>query len=215
MRLYKKIFVSRFTNKKNCHKICGKIFVCIKIVTTPPTMKKENSIRTLIGITQQELAMILGVSRSQLAMFETGKRDLPLPAQQLLAEILTHLQSTPTKTAKAATPEPTIPQLEALLHANEYQLLLSQRKTAAAQRKQQLQNNRAKLAEFLNARPAGKSAPALPNLLTTKMITEKSDPSTILIEQQLKQELLKMEQALLESKLHTLRAKPDSTRTAD
>ncbi len=49
-------------------------------------MKKDHAISTYLGITQLELAMLLGVSRSQFSMFELGKRDLPLHAMQLLGE---------------------------------------------------------------------------------------------------------------------------------
>lgn len=55
-------------------------------------MIKNENIRDLFGITQEELAMLLSITRTQLAMYETSKRDIPLTAKQKLAELLTTLQ---------------------------------------------------------------------------------------------------------------------------
>ena len=55
-------------------------------------MRKNKNIRDVLGITQEELAMLLGITRTQLAMYETKKRDIPLSAKQKLAELLTSLQ---------------------------------------------------------------------------------------------------------------------------
>ena len=40
-------------------------------------MKNKNNIRALTGMSQENLALLLQVSRSQIAMFETGKPPLP------------------------------------------------------------------------------------------------------------------------------------------
>ena len=58
-------------------------------------MKKEHPIRSLLGLKQEDIAMFLGLSRARWGMYEIGKRDLPLPAKQMLAEMLlwTGLQS--------------------------------------------------------------------------------------------------------------------------
>lgn len=50
-------------------------------------MKKAPTIREQLGITQNDMAMYLQVSRSQLALFETNKRDLPSQARLKLATI--------------------------------------------------------------------------------------------------------------------------------
>ena len=47
-------------------------------------MKNKNNIRALTGMSQENLALLLQVSRSQIAMFETGKRNLPLQAMEKL-----------------------------------------------------------------------------------------------------------------------------------
>ncbi|WP_309640757.1 helix-turn-helix transcriptional regulator [Flavobacterium sp.] len=171
-------------------------------------MKKENTIRTLLGVTQQELAMLLGVSRSQCAMFETGKRDLPLTAKQLLAEMLAYVQSTEStaKTARDASLYSNQQQLERLLLENEYQQLLVARKIAAATKKQEAHWRFLKLAEFLNARDSGKQATTgLPTAIVGKASKALEAPlSDLLTEQRHRHEILVLEKLLLESKLRKL-----------
>lgn len=187
---------------------CGKIFVCKKNVTTPCIMKKDHAINFHLGITQYELAMLLGVSRSQCAMFELGKRDLPLPAKQLLAEMLTFMQA-PETTAKSTIPllaQATLPQLERLLRENEYQQLLTARRIAAATKKQEAQNRVLKLAEFLSTRDHGKQAiNPLPEVIVRKVSSVTASPvANLLVAQQLKQEMLELEKLLLESRLRKI-----------
>ena len=66
-------------------------------------MKNKNNIRALTGMSQENLALLLQVSRSQIAMFESGKRNLPIQAMEKLALLLTLSQkeSTTTETKKA------------------------------------------------------------------------------------------------------------------
>lgn len=41
-------------------------------------MKKNSTLRTMLGFSQMEMAELLNVNRSTYSMFELGKRDLPL-----------------------------------------------------------------------------------------------------------------------------------------
>ncbi|MCL9804457.1 helix-turn-helix transcriptional regulator [Flavobacterium amniphilum] len=52
--------------------------------------KKQNQ-RTALGLTQEELAIILKVPISRIAMYETGKRDLPAQAGLSLTYMSIHL----------------------------------------------------------------------------------------------------------------------------
>ena len=60
-------------------------------------MRKRENIRDAFGISQEELAIVLKITRSQLAMFETGKRELPSTAIIQLAEMLRYLQEDASK----------------------------------------------------------------------------------------------------------------------
>lgn len=54
-------------------------------------MREKENLRDVLGITQEELAMMLRITRTQLAMYETNKRDIPLTSKEKLADILTTL----------------------------------------------------------------------------------------------------------------------------
>lgn len=58
-------------------------------------MKKIEKIRDQFGLTQNDLALLLRVTRSQLSMYELGKRDLPIAAKEQLAQMLGYLQKNP------------------------------------------------------------------------------------------------------------------------
>lgn len=62
-------------------------------------MKKRENIRELFGIPQEDLAILLKVTRSQLAMFETNKRELPSAAMSQLLEMLRFAQEDTSKLA--------------------------------------------------------------------------------------------------------------------
>lgn len=189
---------------------CGKIFACEKKITTIRIMKKDHAISTYLGITQLELAMLLGVSRSQFSMFELGKRDLPLHAMQLLGEMLTYIQS-PEVAAKSALPDKpkaSLPQLERLQRKNHYQQLLTERKIATATKKLQAQARLLQLSAFLSSRK-GSSATAIrfPTVLARKTNRATEAPLLeLIVEQQLRKELLELENLLLESRLLKLRS---------
>ena len=55
-------------------------------------MEGVRSIRMRLGLTQTELAMMLGVSQTLVALCENGERDLPLHAWQKLSLLEEHLQ---------------------------------------------------------------------------------------------------------------------------
>ena len=54
-------------------------------------MKTTQFIREQIGLSQEALAHYLSISISQLAMYETGKRDLPTGTMTKLADIMLFL----------------------------------------------------------------------------------------------------------------------------
>ncbi|MEO6177051.1 MAG: hypothetical protein ABIP27_17995 [Flavobacterium circumlabens] len=52
-------------------------------------MKKEKNVGALLGIPQEEMAILLQVTRAQWSMFLSGKRSLPTAAVLKLTEMLT------------------------------------------------------------------------------------------------------------------------------
>ncbi|UPT69533.1 MAG: helix-turn-helix transcriptional regulator [Flavobacterium sp. JAD_PAG50586_2] len=82
----KKDFFTIFTqvadfliNKKNNY---HKIFI----------MKKTDTLSALLGLTQGEMALLLRVHPSQWSMYESGRRNIPLKAKQVLSIMLGFLK---------------------------------------------------------------------------------------------------------------------------
>lgn len=179
-------------------------------------MKNVQPIRALLGMNQNDMALLLGVSRSHYAMFEIGKRDLPLKATQLLAEILNHMQS-PAKSLAARPIERQIAteknlRLEEFLRENEYQQLLTAKKMAALHRKYEKQAKAMQVMEFLKDRATknGKSVRVV-NSVTHK-ISENTTADYVrtLAKIELEQEMLIIQKSVLESKLMNRNKEADS-----
>jgi transcriptional regulator with XRE-family HTH domain len=170
-------------------------------------MKKQHPIRTLLSLKQEEIAMLLGISRARWGMYEIGKRDLPLPAMQLLAEMLTYeKESNPIAkpTSDKQQQERQYQELECLLRKNEYQQLLLERKMAVTQKKQKAQLGLSSLVGFLNNRKAKDTDPKsmyFGNFARKAQQTPAADHATILMQQELKKEVLQFEKKCIEAKL--------------
>ena len=56
-------------------------------------MKNFTNTKSFLGFTQEEMAMLLDISRGQWSMYAAGKRDLPLDAKKQFITMLSHLQN--------------------------------------------------------------------------------------------------------------------------
>lgn len=55
-------------------------------------LKKDTALKNILGLSQEDAAYMLGITRGQWSMFVSGKRGLPLAATQQLAVVLKALQ---------------------------------------------------------------------------------------------------------------------------
>ncbi len=183
-----------------------------KIATEFTIMKKAHYVRALLGTTQEEMAMFLHITRSQWSMYELGQRDLPSAAYQLLAELLVHVKE--NENAAKRLPHPTGDRLKLqqqkydfLLRENQYRQLKLARKIAALEKKQAAQLKRLQIVDFVNSRHA-KDAKANSKLqlnVADKVIRSlDTDDFALLMEHDLKLELLGLEKILLESKMRKI-----------
>ena len=168
-------------------------------------MKNQYTVTTLLGLNQENAAMLLGISRSQWSMYESGKRNLPLAAKNLLAAILEHLQM-PEAIAKRSEfidNDATHQQYEQLLRENEYQRLLVAKKITATGKKRDIQFRRVQLANFLASRDTETVIlKSLHEVLTAKGSNiSPTSLSNWLVELKDKQKILDFEKSLLESEL--------------
>ncbi|CAM4394179.1 helix-turn-helix domain-containing protein [Flavobacterium terrigena] len=104
-------------------------------------MQKRKSICKQLGIKQEELAMFLNISKGQLAMYETGKRDLPTSATLQLAPMLKFMQDESLKSGSAEMLKFQTEQqkkvLEQLLKDNKYHQIILKKKLEIAEKKYQ------------------------------------------------------------------------------
>lgn len=116
-------------------------------------MKKSENIREILGVTQEDLAELLKVTRSQLSMYELGKRDLPLTATLKLVQMLQHMQNDNMKSGSAELfkfqAEQQKKVLEQLLKDNQYNQMVLERKLVIAEKKYQANVAAIQLMRFL------------------------------------------------------------------
>jgi transcriptional regulator with XRE-family HTH domain len=172
-------------------------------------MKKETS-RSLLGLTQQEMAILLKVTRSQWSHYERNSRLLPHDAGLRLQE-MTRYMASPEAQASQKLPEAeygeskTKPIVEKRLRENEYQLMIIEKKIAGVQQKFEKYANAVRLMEFLNSPEEVKKAahPEAVPVITTAAIRNLSKSKSQLDLLQIDQKLLQFEQQLLKSTLET------------
>jgi len=172
-------------------------------------MKRDETISSLLGVTQRDIALLLRIGFSHWSMYESGKRDLPPAALQLMSEMLEHVQAQEKRhegrlESTDAHAKLLRKHISNLLHENEYQQLVVDKKINAEERKQKAQFRLAQLVGFLQDRRAlnEKETPAVHRLfIKGSSKTLATDHSKLLLKLELKQQLLQLEQALLEAKL--------------
>lgn len=112
-------------------------------------MKNEISLSASFGLSQQDMALLLGISRGQLSMYEIGKRSLPLSALQKLASITQHLQTAQNKKTTAADKTWQEAYKKKLLRENGIEQYQVRQKIEQLQKKQTAQEQLMGLADFI------------------------------------------------------------------
>jgi transcriptional regulator with XRE-family HTH domain len=115
-------------------------------------MSNYKSICELLGVTQEELAMLLKVSRSQLSMYELGKRDLPVRAKLKMAAILSYTQMNKEKDGIDRFKNQEIEKrkiIEELLFLNKRKKLSLEKKLNALAKKLQTNQAAMRLVDYL------------------------------------------------------------------
>lgn len=117
-------------------------------------MKYNNNIKTLLGIKQKDIALLLQVTRSQWSMYEIGKRDLPVAAKLKLANMLAFVQK-PTHGLKVNFEHLPVQELqrqnffENQMVINQHRQLIATKKLKSIEEKYNASMNALKLIAFL------------------------------------------------------------------
>ncbi len=164
-------------------------------------MKKKDSICMLLGMTQENLAQILQVSRSQISMFELGKRSLPVAATKKLAQMLTHLKDNEISNKKSSSNAKEREKIiQNLLLENAYQKAIIAAKIVALEKKQKkFFSSKMIISHLINEEKNSQKD----ELNVLKTIASKKDNNfdLNLLRLSIKRDVLKYEEKLLKKKL--------------
>ncbi len=166
-------------------------------------MKKESISKTL-GITQEELAGLLQVSRSQLSLYEIGKRNLPIHAKTKLSGML---QAIKNKTGKITdlSPESILSEsdpenlITELIQANQYKQLIAEKKLKAAIIKNNKKIAKSHLIDFL--KNENFNSKLIKSLEDHSTQTLKTDLAKTILKLQIQKEVLQQEEKILKGYL--------------
>lgn len=169
-------------------------------------MKKTTAFRSLLGLTQHEMAMLLGVSRSRLAMYESGQRELPGEALPLLADFLSFYQAAGASGQnKSLAPQQQTKMVRAYqrrLQEIEYELAVLAKRQEALRKKAAAHAKRSLLLAFLNSQKTQNKTigKGFERLIAANGEEKSGAQTAALATCELKMELLAFEKSLLESK---------------
>ena len=171
-------------------------------------MKKRYSDRHLLGLTQQEIAMILNVGRSQYSHHEARKRDLPGTASLRLAEMILYMTSPEAKEFSYVNKVEddvayTNQVLGKRLEEKEFRLLALNRKINAIEEKLEKHKKAVELMGFLNSPTEIVKAvnPKALDLIETRAIVDFREIKSELYLLQIDQKLMQYETELLKKSL--------------
>ena len=168
-------------------------------------MKTDKNIREILGVKQEDIAMLLQVTRSQWSMYEIGKRDLPIAAKLKLSAMLEYVQKneanfrhnvTETKIQKQKTAK----WLEEQIVINQHKHMLVDKKLKSIQKNYEYSLNTLKLYDFLktNTNKSSKEEDFVINVLKLRAdVNIQNNGLYIQAKQQLKLELIEQELIIL------------------
>lgn len=167
-------------------------------------MQKGKTVSKLLGLKQEELAMLLKVSKGQLAMYETGKRELPVSALLSLVPMFQFLKEERLKSCSAEILKLQAEQqkkvLEHLLRENKYFQTEVSKKLKMAERKYQANMSAIHLMQYLEneATKKGVTPDALLELIEGRAESDlRKNNWEVVVKLQIQKEVLLAEEKIL------------------
>lgn len=169
-------------------------------------MKDKDTFKKLLGITQEEIARILDITRSQWSMYEIGERSLPLSAALEFTKMLQYIQKNYSK------------EIEIEYSSKEYE------KQVYNQLKKEMKNNRYKLdglnkkieqaqrfyddglaallvAEYLDTQPETERVTSVKKLIHCKAMAKLRKNNELLYKFNLDTQILQLRNAVIEKEI--------------
>ena len=167
----------------------------------------KNNISTSLGLKQQELAQLLQVSRSQLSLYELGKRCLPIHAMEKLTIMLALAQKGKVKSEmKKSISNEEQNVLKKILLKNNHQQLIVERKIKALEKKQNALVTSKQLIVHLLKNESKIKKNELAVLKSIEIKSKKQEIekyNTALLQLEIKKEVLVFEEKVLQKKLQS------------
>ena len=167
----------------------------------------KNNISTSLGLKQQELAQLLQVSRSQLSLYELGKRCLPIHAMEKLTIMLALAQKGKVKSEiKKSISNEEQNVLKKILLKNNHQQLIVERKIKALEKKQNALVTSKQLIVHLLKNESKIMKNELAVLKSIEIKSKKQEIekyNTALLQLEIKKEVLVFEEKVLQKKLQS------------
>lgn len=174
-------------------------------------IKKDDS-RSMLGLTQLELAMLLKVTRSQWSHYERGSRLLPNGAGSRYLEMVAYMVLPETEALRQSANQKyegnyTKTILEKRLKENEYQLMVIAREIPKVQEKFEKYSKALQLTDFLNSPKEFKKAanPEGLSSITSDSIANYNKNKSQLILLDIDQRILQHEETLLKAALEEIK----------
>jgi transcriptional regulator with XRE-family HTH domain len=169
--------------------------------------KRSQQLCKSLGLKQEEMAMLLGITRAQWSMFESRKRSLPTAAMQIYAELLAYLNAAESTGKRPPESLPTDMEknsLKRLLLGNQVQQMKVARKLQAIVKKHDATIKLVHVVEYFAANSEKKEIVERSKfnpLVTKASIPTKTKGLLELVKLQVKSEVLKFEEELLKKRL--------------
>lgn len=166
-------------------------------------MKEKSTLKSLLGIEQEEIAIILGITRSQFSMYASGKRKLPLHAKEELTKILLYLKENDLKNKETQNlikgeEEKIQKQLEKQIQLNQYKVLVLNKKIKKVEKLRNESLAALQLAEYLETREYNEMIEGISSRIRFKAIEMLTKTNEQLRKHILSKETLKQQNKILE-----------------
>ncbi len=172
------------------------------------TMEKNSTIQELLGISQENMAMILQITRTQWSMYVLGKRSLPVAATLKLAEILnfvTKPEIISQKSVNVSVLDESKKEMffETQKNINKHQQIITKNKLNAIQKKNNTAFSTLKIISFLETKESTQENQNVYNSIKQNAETNiKKNNLLVQTKLQIKLELLQHEEKIIFQKMN-------------
>lgn len=176
-------------------------------------MKAKENFKSLFGIPQEDIAVLLGVTRTQWSMYELGKRSLPVHAMLELGNMMAYIQqqkfqSKELQSVLREEEEESLKVIQKEMDANKYKTLVLDKKIEEAERLRNENFAALRLAAYLEAQTPDGLTHGMGEVIKTKALAMFRKYNGQLEKLKLRSATLKQQNIILEQVLESKKGEP-------